>query len=91
MAPQYPNAQYHQAGGQYPQYQPQPMIMQQQPQQPQPSQQQSKRPARRCAEVCLELLAIESVRMFSEKQTGPTAAASLEAVGVRVGRQLAER
>ncbi|GLI71679.1 hypothetical protein VaNZ11_016961 [Volvox africanus] len=50
-----------------------------------------KKPARRCAEVCLELLCVESVRLFHEKQSGPAAAAALEAVGFRVGQQLAER
>ncbi|GFR45946.1 hypothetical protein Agub_g7412 [Astrephomene gubernaculifera] len=51
----------------------------------------AKKPARRCAEVCLELLCVESVRIFHEKQSGPAAAAALEAVGFRVGQQLAER
>lgn len=46
---------------------------------------------RRCAEVCVELLTIEAVRMFSERENGPPAAATLEAIGFRVGRQLAER
>ncbi|KAG2451664.1 hypothetical protein HYH02_003444 [Chlamydomonas schloesseri] len=50
-----------------------------------------KKPARRCAEVCLELLCAESVRLFHDKQSGPAAAAALEAVGYRVGQQLAER
>lgn len=53
--------------------------------------QQAKQPRRRCAEVCLELMCIESVRFFNERQSGPAAAAALEAVGFRVGRQLAER
>eukprot|EP00798_Chlamydomonas_sp_ICE-L_P004067 gene4067-14156_t len=48
-------------------------------------------PRRRCAEVCMDLLAIEALRTFSEKQRGPAAGAALEAVGVRVGHQLAER
>lgn len=46
---------------------------------------------KKCAEACLELLSIETVRLFCERQTGPSAAAALEAVGFRVGRQLAER
>jgi hypothetical protein len=39
----------------------------------------------------MELLATEVVQFFSEQQYGPAAAAALQAVGVRVGRQLAER
>ncbi|EFJ48044.1 hypothetical protein VOLCADRAFT_91209 [Volvox carteri f. nagariensis] len=50
-----------------------------------------KKPARRCGEVCLELLCVEAVRLFHEKQSGPAAAAALEAIGFRVGQQLAER
>lgn len=46
---------------------------------------------RRCAEVCVELLIIETVRMFSERESGPPPPATLEAIGFRVGRQLAER
>eukprot|EP00878_Enallax_costatus_P030386 GHUV01033079.1.p1 GENE.GHUV01033079.1~~GHUV01033079.1.p1 ORF type:complete len:167 (+),score=38.98 GHUV01033079.1:238-738(+) len=66
------------------------------PYQQQPSQQQSQqliqqRPPRKCAEVCLELLTTEAVKLFSEKQYGPAAPAALQAVGFRVGRQLAER
>ncbi len=49
------------------------------------------RPQRKCAEVCLELLSIEAVQLFSGKQYGPSAAAALQAVGFRVGAQLAER
>lgn len=41
--------------------------------------------------MCLDLLLMESVRLFHEKQSGPAAAAALEAVGFRVGQQLAER
>ena len=41
--------------------------------------------------MCLELLCAESVRLFHAKQSGPAAAAALEAVGYRVGQQLAER
>jgi hypothetical protein len=48
-------------------------------------------PPAKCAEVCLDLLAGEAVRFFSAKQYGPAAAAALQAVGFRVGRQLAER
>lgn len=44
-----------------------------------------------CAEVCLELLLLESVRLLSSQQTGPSAAAAFEAIGIRVGKQLAER
>lgn len=39
----------------------------------------------------MDLLATEAVQFFNEKQYGPAAAAALQAVGVRVGRQLAER
>ncbi|KAF8063037.1 trappc6b [Scenedesmus sp. PABB004] len=48
-------------------------------------------PPRKCAEVCLELLAAEAVALFGAKQSGPAAPAALQAVGFRVGRQLAER
>lgn len=57
---------------------------QQQPTQP-------TRPTPKCAEVCLDLLTTEAVRFFSDKQYGPAAGAALQAVGFRVGRQLAER
>ena len=46
---------------------------------------------RKCAEVCMELLTIEAVRYFTDRDNGPAAAAALEAVGFRVGRLLAER
>lgn len=49
------------------------------------------RPQRRCAEVCLELLLAEAVQQFSEQRYGPAGSAALQAVGFRVGRQLAER
>lgn len=64
-----------------------------QPQQTQQQQQQQQqvRPQPKCAEVCLDLLTSEAVRFFSEKQYGPAAGAALQAVGFRVGRQLAER
>jgi hypothetical protein len=65
--------------------------MQQQQQQPQ----QAAQKRRRCAEVCLELLLAEAVRTFGATEAGlpggPSSCAGLEAVGVRVGRQLAER
>ncbi|KAG2489043.1 hypothetical protein HYH03_012480 [Edaphochlamys debaryana] len=51
----------------------------------------AKKPTRRCAEVCLELLCVECVRLFHDKQSGPAAAAALEAIGYRVGQQLVER
>lgn len=54
-------------------------------------QQQQQRPPPKCAEVCLDLLTAEAVRFFSDKQYGPAAGAALQAVGFRVGRQLAER
>lgn len=54
-------------------------------------QQQVVRPPPKCAEVCLDLLTAEAVRLFSDKQYGPAAGAALQAVGFRVGRQLAER
>jgi len=37
------------------------------------------------------MLSMEAVRFFSEQQAGPSAAAALEAVGMRTGRQLVER
>jgi hypothetical protein len=60
-------------------------------QQPQQQPQQVVRPPPKCAEVCLDLLTSEAVRFFSDKQYGPAAGAALQAVGFRVGRQLAER
>ncbi len=55
-------------------------------------QRQIQKPQRKCAEVCMDLLAAECVRLFSSQQPGgPTAAAAMEAVGIRVGKQLAER
>jgi hypothetical protein len=57
----------------------------------QPQQQPAQRPRRRCAEACMESLANEAVRFFSEREYGPAAPAALEAVGYRMGRQLAER
>ena len=75
-----------QAGaGAYTQQQSQQLQQQQQPQQ------QQARQRRRCAEVCNELLNIEAVSFFTQRQYGPAAPAALEAVGFRVGRQLAER
>ena len=44
-----------------------------------------------CAEVCVELLLIETVRLFYERQSGPAPSAALEAVGYRIGVQLVER
>jgi hypothetical protein len=52
---------------------------------------QPQRQRRRCAEVCNELLTIEAVALFTQRQHGPAAPAALEAIGFRVGRQLAER
>eukprot|EP00803_Ostreobium_quekettii_P006921 evm.model.scf_318.6 EVM.evm.TU.scf_318.6 scf_318:28602-32904(+) len=46
---------------------------------------------RTCAEASLELLLIETVRRYSVEKLGPPAASTLEAIGFRVGRQLAER
>jgi hypothetical protein len=37
------------------------------------------------------MLLAESARFFHERQSGPAAAAALEAVGYRLGQQLAER
>jgi hypothetical protein len=37
------------------------------------------------------MLANEAVRFFSDQEYGPAASSSLEAIGFRVGRQLAER
>ncbi|PNH09730.1 Trafficking protein particle complex subunit 6B [Tetrabaena socialis] len=37
------------------------------------------------------MLCAEAVRVFHDRQSGPAAAAALEAVGFRVGQQLAER
>ena len=46
---------------------------------------------RKCAEVCLDVLNIEAVKLFSERKIGIPVASSLECIGFRVGRQLAER
>jgi hypothetical protein len=64
---------------------------QQQQQQLKPAPQAPQRKQRKCAEVCLDLLATEAVCFFSARQYGPAAPAALEAIGFRVGRQLAER
>ena len=48
-------------------------------------------PKKTVAEVCMELLLLESARLLSSQQAGPSAAAAAEAIGIRVGRQLAER
>jgi hypothetical protein len=53
--------------------------------------QQAPRQRRRCAEVCNDLLVAEAASLFTQRQYGPAAPAALEAVGFRVGRQLAER
>lgn len=45
---------------------------------------------RRCSETCLDLLAIQLV-LYYQKQSLAPAAASIEAIGFRVGRQLVER
>lgn len=45
---------------------------------------------RRCSETCLDLLAIQLVRYYHQQNLAP-AAASIEAIGFRVGRQLVER
>jgi hypothetical protein len=42
------------------------------------------------AYLCMDLLMLESVRLLSSAED-PGSSAALEAVGVRVGRQLAER
>lgn len=44
-----------------------------------------------CSEACLELLSMELVRMYTAKEGGAPASSALEAIGVRVGRQLVER
>lgn len=46
---------------------------------------------RKCAEATLDLLLIEIVRRYSVDISGPPAVAALEGIGLRVGRQLAER
>ena len=68
-----------------------PSYAQLQQQQQQQQQQASSSGRHRCAEVCMELLALESVRFFTARQGGPAAPAALEAMGIRVGKQLAER
>mmetsp|Transcript_12857 Transcript_12857/g.30512 ORF Transcript_12857/g.30512 Transcript_12857/m.30512 type:complete len:164 (+) Transcript_12857:86-577(+) len=45
---------------------------------------------RQCAESCLDLLILEVIRSYNNSGR-PPAAAALEAVGFRVGRQLIER
>jgi hypothetical protein len=58
----------------------------------QPSAQQLASKARsKCAEVCMDLFTLETVRFMSEQQTGPAAASALQAIGIRVGERLAER
>jgi hypothetical protein len=47
-------------------------------------------PKKRCADVCMELLLLESVHHYKDRGT-PAASAALEAIGMRVGKQLAER
>lgn len=47
--------------------------------------------SKECAEVCLELLSMEMARSCRQRSAGPPASAALEAIGVRVGRQLIER
>mmetsp|Transcript_10630 Transcript_10630/g.12404 ORF Transcript_10630/g.12404 Transcript_10630/m.12404 type:complete len:164 (-) Transcript_10630:334-825(-) len=50
------------------------------------------RPAKReVAETCFELLNIEMVRLYHEKDDTSTARAALESIGFQVGHQLAER
>lgn len=39
----------------------------------------------------MELLSIEAVQLFSNRLNGPAAPETLEAIGFRVGRQLAEK
>ncbi|KAK9833720.1 hypothetical protein WJX74_003673 [Apatococcus lobatus] len=48
------------------------------------------RPRRTCAETCLELLSLQIVHYYAGQNQAPLAA-STEAIGFRVGRQLAER
>ncbi|GAX76585.1 hypothetical protein CEUSTIGMA_g4031.t1 [Chlamydomonas eustigma] len=47
-------------------------------------------PKKRCADVCMELLLLESVHLYKNRGA-PAASAALEAIGMRVGKQLAER
>jgi hypothetical protein len=67
------------------------LLQQQQQQAAQAAAAAAQRQRRRCAEVCNELLTLEAVASFTSRQYGPAAPAALEAVGFRVGRQLAER
>mmetsp|Transcript_1813 Transcript_1813/g.2627 ORF Transcript_1813/g.2627 Transcript_1813/m.2627 type:complete len:192 (+) Transcript_1813:97-672(+) len=46
---------------------------------------------KRCADLCFELLFNECISSFQQRQPGPHAMASLEAIGFRVGRLMAER
>lgn len=46
---------------------------------------------RECAESCLDFLVIEAVDLYRRAQSGPPASTALDAIGFRVGRQLAER
>ncbi|KAK9829429.1 hypothetical protein WJX72_005815 [[Myrmecia] bisecta] len=50
----------------------------------------SKSKGRTCSESCLELLSIELVHYYNSQNRAPPAA-SIEAIGFRVGRQLVER
>ncbi|PSC68076.1 Trafficking particle complex subunit 6B [Micractinium conductrix] len=46
---------------------------------------------RECAESCMDYLTLELVHHYRDAQQGPSLQAALDAVGERVGRQLAER
>ena len=46
---------------------------------------------RQCSESCLEYILAEATRHYRDTPNGPPPAVAVEAVGFRVGRQLAER
>lgn len=47
--------------------------------------------SKECAESCLDFLYIELINTYRRQQSGPATAAAVDAIGFRVGRQLAER
>lgn len=48
-------------------------------------------PKRNCAESCLDFFVLELVHKYTSEESNAKAIATLESIGVRVGKQLAER
>lgn len=48
-------------------------------------------PKRNCAESCLDFFVLELVHKYTSEESNAKAIATLEAIGARVGKQLAER